>query len=84
MEVDDLRCLMNNINSAINVKTPAIPANNPATTPAMRRVGADELEVGTGTSEVGIQKLRVDTCTPEIAIATHLINQHHKDVLLFH
>ena len=75
MEVDDLRCLMNNINSAINVKTPAIPANNPTITPAMRRVGVDELEVGTGTLEVGIQKLRVDMCTPEIYSSSHSFNK---------
>ena len=67
---------MNNINSAVHAKTPAIPANNPAITPAIRRVGADacELEVGTGTSEVGMQRLRVDKCTPEIA----RYHQHHR------
>ena len=68
MDVDDLRRLMNNMNSKMHVKTPAIPANNPTITPAMRRVGAGELEVGTGTSEVGVHKLHVDKCTPAIAI----------------
>ena len=74
LEADDLRGLMNNMKSAINVKVPAIPANSPVITPAMRRVGASELEVGT--SKVGVQKLSMDKCTPEIAIATHLISSY--------
>ena len=74
MEVDGLRRLMNNMNSKMHVKTPAIPANNPTVTPAMRRVGADKFEAGRVTSEVGVLKLRVDKCTPAIAIATHLMS----------
>ena len=74
MEVEGLHRFVNNMNSKMHVKTLAIPANNPTITPAMRRVGASELEVGTGTSEVGVQKLCVDKCTPAIAIATHLMS----------
>ena len=51
MEVDDLRRLMNTTNSAINVRN-AIPTTNPTFSPAMREVGAGELELGTGELEV--------------------------------
>ena len=51
MEVDDLRRLMNTTNSAINVRN-AIPTTNPTISPAMREVGAGELEVETGEPEV--------------------------------
>ena len=71
MEVDDLHRLMNTTNSAINVRN-AIPTTNPAISPAMREVGAGELEVGTpgdcgvktvgtGTSETRAMR-EVDKC----------------------